>query len=81
MLVAGFTSTPQRHEVARIREHVQNGRAFYKLNHKQDGIHVFCQGLQELGQYQETFGNGFAPVLCTLFWSQCLFKVSFFLPF
>lgn len=68
MLVGGFTSTPQRHEAAWIHEHVQNGRPVYKLNHKQNGIRVFCRGLQELSQYQETFGNGFAPVLCTLFW-------------
>lgn len=57
-------------EVAHTHEHVQNQSppAFYKPNHTQAGICLFCQGLQELGQYQEMLGSRLALVFYALHW-------------
>lgn len=66
--VGSFASNPQMQEVAHIHEHVQNqsSHPFHKPNHMQAGICLFCQGLQELGQYQEIFGSRCALLFCTL---------------
>lgn len=69
--------------VAHIHEHVQNQSPtpVHKPNHKLASIGLFCQDLQELGQYQDNIWQKIclSAVLCI--GSQFLYKILYFLPF
>lgn len=67
--------------VAQIHVRNQSPTPVHEPNHTLAGIRLFCQGLQELGQYQENTWQKIclSAVLCI--GSQFLYKIIYFLPF
>lgn len=67
--------------VAHIHEYVQNQSPTpaHKPNHKLAGMSLLCQGLQELGRYQENIWQKIC--LSAVHWVPVSRQDSHFLPF